>query len=87
MYFPCLVSTEYGFQGINVDCGTQKVTSFTDWDTVWILPFLLGARHLTDICEWWGSREHWNKTGCFFFLPVNEEDHDVPDDGNEEGHV
>jgi hypothetical protein len=75
-YEPCFVTTDYAFRNIKLDTETLKVTSFLDWDDVYVLPFLLCSRFPEDICFFDGSGERWHKTGAFTFLPLDEESTD-----------
>ena len=73
LYEPCLAMTDYAFRNIIIDAESSRVTSFLDWDDVYIFPLLLCSRYPEDICFYDGSGEAWHKTGPFLFLPLDEE--------------
>jgi hypothetical protein len=79
LYEPCLAITDYAFRNIKIDPETFRVTSFLDWDDVYVLPFLLCSRFPEDICFFDGSGEPWHQTGGFHFVPLDEEPHDSDD--------
>ncbi|KAF8964672.1 hypothetical protein BDZ97DRAFT_1660020 [Flammula alnicola] len=66
-------TTDYAFRNIKMDPETRKITTFLDWDDVYMMPFLLCSRYPDDICWFDGSGERWHKTGAFLFLPLDEE--------------
>lgn len=72
-FSPCLSLTDFSFENMTIDRDTGKFTAFLDWDDVYVMPFLLCSKHLDDLCWNDGSGEQWEKDGCFFFLPVDEE--------------
>lgn len=90
LYEPCLVSTDYAFRNIKIDPQSLEVTAFTDWDNVYIMPFLLCSRYPDDICWTNGAGERWHRNGAFSFLPLDEQpgedqsDSDSDDSSDEE---
>ncbi|KAJ3509207.1 hypothetical protein NLJ89_g5341 [Agrocybe chaxingu] len=79
LYAPSVVTTDYAFRNIKINPETRQITSFIDWDDVYVMPFLLGSRYPEDICFYEGSGERWHKTGAFSFLPIDEEG-DIPEE-------
>ncbi|KAJ3503060.1 hypothetical protein NLJ89_g8602 [Agrocybe chaxingu] len=79
LYAPCLVPTDYAFRNMLIDRETHKVSQFLDWDDAYVLPFFLCSYYPEDICHTDGVGSDGWDTGCFRFLPLNEEG-DVPDE-------
>lgn len=73
LYQLSFTNTDYAFRNIKMDPQTRKITSFIDWDDIYVMPFLLCSRYPEDICYIDGSGERWHKTGGFMFLPLDEE--------------